>query len=388
MAHIQHLVEDRDLTLGTIKEIIDTVARGELADATEKLDGVNIMFTCLPNYETRFARSENDIRSRGMTRAVLEAKYTGRGLVQDTFVKGSNALAALARELTATELRKAFDGGALWYSAEILYTKNPNVVHYAHDCVVLHERPVLRLNGGAVVKEAQAPFATLEARVADADMTAPAGWRFHGPRRVVVPAVTEPVWAKEVCGAVKEYGDDTHKLADVLRRLAREQLSALGVAGATLNASIERLVEAPGCVSLTELKPKLPQKAIAMLRESSDWATRALWHLDVAIARFATVALKGLISELVADNVEEARRIDERLVRSMALIEQSRNPEAIKILRKQFQKLDRITTPVEGIVFPWGDKLYKLTGAFAPANAIMGLCKYGRGKAIPPIGSL
>jgi hypothetical protein len=124
-----------------------------------------------------------------------------------------------------------------------------------------------------------------------------------------------------------------------------------------------------------------------MLRESSDWATRTLWHLDVAIARFATVALKGLTSELVADNVEEARRIDERLVMSMALIEKSRNPEAIKILRKQFQKLDRITTPVEGIVFPWGDKLYKLTGAFAPANTIMGLCKYGRGKAIPPIGS-
>lgn len=387
MAHIQHLIEDRDITLGTIKDIVSAVEKGELVGATEKLDGVNIMFTCMPNYEARFARSESDIRARGMSRAVLEAKYTGRGLVQETFVKGSNALAALGRELSLSELRKTFADGALWYSAEIVYTKNPNVVQYAHDGVVLHERPVLRFDGMTLSKETQTPFSTLESRLVDANESpAASGWRFHGPQRVVVPIMKESVWAKEVIEAAKEYGSDADTLDLVLRKHAREQLSALGVVGVTLDRSIERLVEAPGCPSLTELRSKLPQKAVTMLRESSDWATRTLWHLDLAITRFATAALASLTSSLVVDNNVEARRIDERLTRSVALIEQSGNPEAIKILRKQVQKLDRIVTPVEGIVFPWGEKLYKLTGAFAPANAIMGLCKYGRGKAIPPIG--
>ena len=386
MAHIQHLVEDRDITIGTIKQIIDTVARGELCDATEKLDGVNIVFTCMPNYEVRFARSDSDIRSKGMTRAVLEAKYTGRGLVQDTFVNGSNAIARLVRELTVSEVKKTFDSGSLWYSAEIVYTKNPNVVYYANDCIVLHERPVLRLDGEhTIVSELNAPFATLKSCVDYADEHLCKGWKFHGPQSIHVPAISEQIWVKEVHGAAAATGKDSETLHDVLCRNAHEQLSALGVTGSTLQASIERLVEADGCPSLTYLKPKLSPKAITMLRESSEWATRQLWHLDQAIVRFATVALKDLTSALVADNVAEAKRIDERLERSIKAIEQSKIPEAIKILRRQFQKLDRIKTPVEGIVFPWEGKLYKLTGAFGPANAIMGLCKYGRGKAVPPI---
>jgi hypothetical protein len=34
--------------------------------------------------------------------------------------------------------------------------------------------------------------------------------------------------------------------------------------------------------------------------------------------------------------------------------------------------------PNEGIVFVYGGNTYKLTGAFAPLNQILGIFKYGR----------
>ena len=40
--------------------------------------------------------------------------------------------------------------------------------------------------------------------------------------------------------------------------------------------------------------------------------------------------------------------------------------------------IDNITSSMEGIAFKYKGKLYKLTGAFAPINQILGIQKYGR----------
>lgn len=386
MAHIQHLIEDREITLGTIQAIAEAAANGTLADATEKLDGVNIVFTCTPRYEARFARSESDIRTGGMIHAVLEAKFTGRGLVQEAFSKGSAAIASALRSLAPLEVRTAFDDGKLWYSAEIIYTKNPNVVQYENDSVVFHERPVLRLHGDEVIRELNPPFHYIHGNVLDMNAVARmVGWRVHGPQRVTLTPMHDTSTLENLQKALEATGRDTVTLRGALRESARKQLSALNVSGSTLDAAVERLVESPGCPSLTTLKPKLPQSAIALLRDSDEWASRELGHLDRCISRFASAVLRDVPSALIDDNVSEARRIDARLNRSVKLVKESHIPEALAVLEKHAPKLEPITTPVEGIVFPWGDKLYKLTGAFAPANAIMGLCKYGRGKAVPPL---
>ncbi len=389
MAHIQHLIEDRDITLGEIREIVTRASTGDLSGVTEKLDGVNIVFTCTPKYETRFARSESDMRSGGMIRAVLEAKFTGRGLVQEAFVQGSNAIAAAMRHLAPLQVRTVFDDGKLWYSAEIVYIKNPNVVQYASNSIVFHERPVLRVNGAEVVREHKAPFGALDANVLDMDLMAQQSeWRVYGPQRLCGMKPLEDLGTlQRVCDVLGLMGSSHLTLQDHLRTHAYVELMRLGVSGNTLDGAVERLIDAPGCPSLTVLKSKLPTQAAAMLRDSDGWASKRLATLELAISRFASAVLRDLQSELVTDNAAEARRIDERLARSMKLVADSKIPEAIEVLNKHLPKIERITTPVEGIVFPWGDKLYKLTGAFAPANAIMGLVKYGRGKAIPPLGA-
>ena len=52
-------------------------------------------------------------------------------------------------------------------------------------------------------------------------------------------------------------------------------------------------------------------------------------------------------------------------------------------LKNQLKRLDKIggfdaILPTEGIVFKYNNKLYKLTGAFAPLNQIIGYIKFGR----------
>jgi len=53
----------------------------------------------------------------------------------------------------------------------------------------------------------------------------------------------------------------------------------------------------------------------------------------------------------------------------------------MKFLKRELQRLKDIggmntIVPTEGIVFTYNGKLYKLTGAFAPINQILGYLKF------------
>ena len=57
--------------------------------------------------------------------------------------------------------------------------------------------------------------------------------------------------------------------------------------------------------------------------------------------------------------------------------------KSLQFLRRELQKLQDLggyesIVPLEGVVFKYNDKIYKLTGAFAPINQIIGYIKYGR----------
>ena len=53
------------------------------------------------------------------------------------------------------------------------------------------------------------------------------------------------------------------------------------------------------------------------------------------------------------------------------------------LLKRQLERIKQLggfekIVPVEGIVFTYGGNTYKLTGAFAPINQILGTLKYSR----------
>ncbi len=390
MPHIQHLYEDRELLLGDIADIALAACSNHLPGASEKLDGVNIVFTCTPRYEARFARSDSDIKAGGCVRQVLEAKYTGRGLVQETFSKGAEVIASSLRHLSPLDVRAAFDDGRLWYSAEIVYTKNPNVVRYAEDGVVFHDRPVLRFDGADVRVEHEAPFNRLGADFYSMDEAAKSrGWRVYGPQRVVMNDARDTPELRDLLDCVERLSMFGPCVGDYLVGAARSDLKDFGVHGPLLDDAVARLVEAPGCRSLAVLKQKLPNRASSLLRQSDDWAKNRLSRLDRCLTAFTSRLLDGVRSGLVDDHDVELARIRSKLDESCRLIRESRNPAAVEHMEWQLSRLSGRTDlvgVVEGVVFPWRGRVYKMTGAFAPANAIMGLMKYGRGKAIPPIG--
>ncbi len=389
MAHISHLYEDRDMTLDDIASIAFSAAKGTLAGVTQKLDGANLVYTCTSKFQTRVARNESDIKAGGMIGALLEAKFIGRGLIQETFVTGFEALKCSMLCITTRELAKAFENAHLWYSTEIIYTSNPNVVNYEENTLVLHERPVLCFDGNAVVMHGNEGFQAIEAGLKDMnEANERAGWKVCGPQRVTLSPVADESPLMRLISVVSKFGRPSSTLQDCLYERARDELKKYGMSEQLLDMATLRLAEMPNAPTLTVLRTRVPSAVAEMLRASDEWIQKQIRPLELAVSDFAMSILNDIQPSFIADPEVEAWRIRENLTSALKRISTSRNQHAIDYTKTQMEKLQdvsRLTTPLEGIVFPWKDKVYKLTGAFAPANAILGLCRYGRGRNIPPI---
>ena len=102
---------------------------------------------------------------------------------------------------------------------------------------------------------------------------------------------------------------------------------------------------------------------------------------------FVLKSLEGLVAINPNDSIAQMKG---DLASAIEAIQQKANNSEMgdddapmKFLKHQLKRLDKIggfdaIVPTEGVVFKYNGKLYKLTGAFAPLNQIIGYIKFGR----------
>ena len=86
--HMDHLYENRELTFGKIKEILNAASNGELT-AEEKVDGQNLFLSySIPEGKAKGARNKGNLKSGGLDGAGLAQKFAGRGGLTEAFTGG------------------------------------------------------------------------------------------------------------------------------------------------------------------------------------------------------------------------------------------------------------------------------------------------------------
>ena len=90
----------------------------------------------------------------------------------------------------------------------------------------------------------------------------------------------------------------------------------------------------------------------------------------------------NLVNDLIAANPSKAtQQIKKDLTKAINQVKKSKDPKVLNTLKTQLDRLKSIgglksVVPSEGITFVYKGKLYKYTGAFAPANQILGMLKF------------
>lgn len=398
--HLNHLHENLDFTFGEVKSILSTVATAEI-DVVEKVDGQNVFFTYnAQSGQIQTARNDGDIKKGGMTPKEYADKWSAHPNpnVSKAFMNGFRAIERALGNLGTGELRTIFGpNGMNWINAEIMYAGNPNIIVYSGDWIVLHNMhqfTVTTVDDKEKWSKQINPAGEFEALVSAVetaeDELDEEGWSVSGPKPVELEDITEGGAYDDFVSAldsVTGMSDDATVGDYVAERLRAGPVGKLPLSVQLQEEVIRTILSKDGAKDIKALK-KMTQKDVhkslsALATQTNRYKTivRMVGPIEKAISDFAVEVLRGMKSFFVDEHDTEVMRMRAQLEDSIEKLKNAPPNDAEKageLLEKQLGKLgdlENLASSMEGIVFehpPGSRVLYKLTGAFAMNNQIVG----------------
>jgi len=218
-------------------------------------------------------------------------------------------------------------------------------------------------------------------------------WAVRGPTVMRLNKINDGEVVADTINAIENaqngYGvGDDGTIGDYLHSVIKEEVADLGLSPEATEAVTARIVQLPGSPGLPQIKKMVPQDTYQNVKEFVDKQKTLMQHaimpIEHAVHKFAVELLRGMHSVMVSDGDEEVTRLRRQVAGAIKAIESSGDAAAMDVLHRQMAKLgdvENITASLEGIVFVYKGNAYKCTGNFACVNQILGLFKYGRGKA-------
>jgi len=396
--HMSHPFDEKDLTFGDFKKIIEFGLRGELnfeEEVTEKTDGQNV-FATVKDGQVYFARNKGELKFP-MDLDAFKKKFADHAsdLVRDTFQMTAEELAKALPKLRAEDLAD-FGNGLNWMNMELINSENPNVIYYDRDLIQFHgiketdgEGNIIGENPKAATSIAKA-LEKIEANIGDKYTIIPPqvveigkDLDFEENKNKFIKKVEDlrkqykltdadevsryhEMWWREQIE--DNFGDLPQDVKEgLLLRWAYEDKKTLNMRA--LNKTLDKKqVDAVKKFDKEDLKKKQKEN----MRPFED-----------LFLELGSVILKNASNFVAANPDKEMQRLHKQLKDESEKIMKSGDEKAIEKVGAELERLERIggiesIIPTEGVVFRYKGKTMKLTGTFAAINQLMGIIKYRR----------
>ena len=392
--HMAHLSEDLDLTFNEIVSILSKVASADIKNATEKVDGQNLFLT-VANGEIRTARNNGDVKKGGMTTDEYISKWKGHP-AENAFTNGFKAISAALKKLSPETLEDIFSNGQRYVNMEIMYPKNPNIISYSTPNIVLHG---LQYFGDEESQEqrslAKEKFYSLVKAVDGGKQNiGEENWSINGPKIVALKKLADGTALEEVTSKIQSFSSPVGMdatLGDYVAMVVKKYTEQVDLPSNVTEQVLMLMLDPEEAksrgITVVKAKKGLPKELQSVVSKlgsktnSRKYISSVLRPLEIAISDFAIEVLRGVKSFFVDEHDDEVQRMRDELQQSIVYLKnlQSSGDEKMgELVDKQLAKLGKIenlASSLEGVVFeypPGSDRIYKLTGAFAMANQIIG----------------
>ena len=396
--HMSHPFDEKDLTFGDFKKIIDSGLQGELnfeEEATEKTDGQNVFATVMDG-EVKFARNKGEMKNP-MTLQQFKDKFEDHGspLVRDTFQFAAEDLASSLNKIPAKDL-EVFNNGKSFMNMELIYSKNPNVIYYDRDIIQFHGIKHTDGEGNEIGEETK--YAASIAKALK-DLKLDMGKTFSIIPPQIIKLGKDIDFEKNKAKFIKQVEDLRKRFnltdADEVSRyhemwwretidknfpdLTQDYKEGLLLRWAyddkkTLN--IRSLDKELGKDQSTLIK-KFDKEDVKKKQKEN------IRPFEDLFLELGSVILKNASNFVAANPDAEMQRLQKQLKDEAEAVRKSGNVSDIEKVAKELERLERIggiesIIPTEGIVFVYKGKVMKLTGTFAAVNTLLGIIRYGR----------
>lgn len=399
--HMAHPYDDHGLTFNEMKELVSRALEGRLdieQAVTEKTDGQNIQVT-YKDGQIGFARNKGTVINP-MSVQELQAKFDNRGPISDAFGGAAEDLAEAFSQINPEQLNKIFKNGRVFANMEIIYPATKNVISY--DVAVLQFHNLVEYDDKAnVVETDMTGGALLQRIIQDANAHLQKTFSFIPPQKIKLGRISnfedqQAAFFNEIDQLRNRYNlketdrvTEYHKAwwADVIRTKATEL--GYNIPDNILTALIYRWAFNDKSTNIAMLKKQIDNPEFANWVTEFDkkdfkvYQKQNMEPFETIFLRLGAVVLKNAENFLAANPSKSVQELKSELAQLIKELQTVGDVATIKKLEHELRRIQRLggfeaIVPSEGIVFVYGGHTYKLTGAFAPVNQLLGVLKYAR----------
>jgi hypothetical protein len=326
----------------------------------------------------------------------IKTKFGGRGNIEEAFTFAFSDLEKAIQKLTPKQQDKIFQGGKAWMNLEIMYPKSANVINYDGAYIVFHGVSLYNDNAEKVqdypnyaqilagmIKQVNAHSQETFSITKPKAITIGKSKKFNEKLNYFITKLTtlqnkmgcldtdtigmwhQRWWEKYIKKNTKEAGlkIDKKTMEGLVKRWAFYDKSfALN----STNISDSNL--------LTWAKNTDKLKVMEQMQKN-------IQPFELLVLEFGAEVLKNVQSVMSINPKNTTRQLKSDVKDAIKTLSSSSKLEDLNVLKKQLKRIEAAggmdaIAPLEGIVFTFNGKTYKLTGAFAPINQLLGYFKF------------
>lgn len=399
--HMQHLYEDHGLTFKDMKELIQRAMSGRLdieEPVVEKTDGQNIMVTWF-NGQIGFARNKTTIKNP-MTLKDLLSKFKGRGHVYNAFKEAGLDLKSALSKIPTNKLDEIFKNGKVFANVEIIYPATKNVISYDSSYIQFHNlvefdenanRVQTDLSGGSLIQK----------MISNENANVQNTFTFIPPQKIKIGRVDnfDEHYNKLISKLTtlqkrfnlddEDYLSDYHKAwwSTIIDKAANK--IGYTISNDLKEILVDRWAFGDKSTSITKIKGMIDNEKFlnwVLSIDSKDLKDLKYDNLEPFRELFTELGVIVLsnVSTILAANPDKAiQDIRQNISNNLKALKSTNDPVQLQKAMKELKKINKLggfdkIVPIEGLVFVFKGKTYKLTGMFSSINNLLGILKYSR----------
>ena len=390
--HMSHPFDDRGLTFGDFKQIINISLQGKLdvnTSATEKTDGQNLFITW--DSELKAARNNGDIKRGGMDAKSFAAKWKGRGNIEKAFTYAFKDLSKAISKLSEKQRLKIFNNGNNWMNMEIMYPASQNVIVY--DAPNLQFHGVLKYEKGAPVGTVKDGARILAGMIKQVDANIQKNFKIIGPHILKVNphqdfGIKIPYFTKKLQKLMSKYNmKDSNSFAEYHQAWWETYIDKnfKGLENRIKMGLVKRWAFFDKSFRLNAKNIEdqdLRDKIIEFDKQKHKGTVQdTMKPFELLFFELGVEVLKNVNNFLSASPDKAVQHIKKQVSKAISDVRKGGDIKKLNRMSKQLNKLNQLggwkaIIPSEGLVFIYKGKTYKLTGAFGPINQIAGMMTF------------
>jgi hypothetical protein len=393
--HMNHPFDVRmNLSFGDLKAIVNNALDGNLGVVREKTDGQALAISW-KNGRLISARNKGHLANAGANAMDINGvatKFGGRGGLTDAYNFAMKDLENAIRGLLQAQKDKIFKEGKVFVNLEVIWPTSVNVIPYNQALLVFHNAVEYNEAGNPIGKVDGAE-SVLGGMLKQINAHVQSKYTIQGPPIVKLPKTKELSSQKGkfkgmISKLQSEFGlTDKDGVADYHQAWwenfvdnSKKKISALEKAGLVKRWAFDDKSMRIG--DIKDEKARAWAEGIDKGPKTTIMSGNLRKFEDIFLGVGAEV-LSFMGSVLTAQPDKALQSMRAELESTASQIMSGGTITQIKKLEKELSRLNSIggfekIVPSEGIVFSYKGNAYKLTGAFAPLNQILGIFKFSR----------